>query len=149
LTGVFGFLALLRAGLRDNLSEPLEVIVVFDGANGTATRRAVDSSYKSGRPQETPEPVKALPDVKRALDACQLTWVEIWDAEADDVIATLAAQCPGEVIVMSGDKDFFQLPSDRVRILNTARRAGHRLTGRPTSPPNTGSRLSSGRTTGP
>ena len=30
---------------------------------------------------------------------------------------------------MSGDKDFYQLASDRVRILNTARRAGHRLTG--------------------
>lgn len=30
---------------------------------------------------------------------------------------------------MSGDKDFYQLVSDRVRILNTARRAGQRLTG--------------------
>lgn len=129
LTGVFGFLALLRAGLRDNLSGQPEVIVVFDGENGPAARRAAEPGYKSTRPQGTPEPVKALPDVKRSLDACQFTWAEIWDAEADDVIATLAAQAPGQVIIMSGDKDFYQLASDRVRILNTARRAGHRLIG--------------------
>jgi DNA polymerase-1 len=129
LTGVFGFLALLRAGSRDNVSGQPEVIVVFDGENGSAARRAAEPGYKSTCPQGTPEPVKALPDVKRALDACQFTWVEIWDAEADDVIATLAAQAPGQVIIMSGDKDFYQLVSDRVRILNTACRAGQRLTG--------------------
>jgi hypothetical protein len=38
-----------------------------------------------------PEPVKALTDVKRALNTCQIAWAEIWDAEAGDVIATLAA----------------------------------------------------------
>ena len=63
LTGVFGFLALLRAGLRDNLSGQPEVIVVFDGENGPAARRAAEPGYKSTRPQGTPEPVKALPDV--------------------------------------------------------------------------------------
>jgi DNA polymerase-1 len=78
LTGVFRFLALLRAGLRDNLSWQPEMIVVFDGENGPAARRAVEPGYKSTRPQGTPEPVKALPDVKRSLDACQFTRAEIW-----------------------------------------------------------------------
>jgi 5'-3' exonuclease len=31
LTGIFGFFALLRAGLRDNIGEPTEVLAVFDG----------------------------------------------------------------------------------------------------------------------
>jgi 5'-3' exonuclease len=44
-----------------------------------------------------------------------------WDAEADDVVATLAAQAAGRVVIMSGDKDFHQLLSYRVR----ARRARH------------------------
>jgi hypothetical protein len=42
LTGVFGFFALLRAGIRDNLDQPVEVLVVFDGEQGVAKRRAVD-----------------------------------------------------------------------------------------------------------
>jgi DNA polymerase-1 len=36
LTGVFGFFALLRAGLRDNIGEPTEVLAVFDGEDGAA-----------------------------------------------------------------------------------------------------------------
>jgi hypothetical protein len=38
---VFGFFALLRAGLRDNIGEPTEVLAVFAGEDGAAKRKAV------------------------------------------------------------------------------------------------------------
>lgn len=130
LTCVFGFFALLRAGIRDNLSRPAEVLAVFDGEDGAARRKAVDPGYKANRPTATPEPVKALGDLKRGLDTCGIRWVEIGDEEADDVIATITARsAPRDVVIMSGDKDYYQLLSHRVRILNTARKPGQRLIG--------------------
>jgi DNA polymerase I len=130
LTCVFGFFALLRAGIRDNISGPTEILAVFDGEDGTAKRKAVEPGYKANRPAGTPEPVKALGDIKRGLDACGIGWIEISDEEAGDVIATITAQAAlRDVVIMSGDKDYYQLLSQRVRILNTARKAGQRLIG--------------------
>jgi DNA polymerase I len=130
LTCVFGFFALLRAGIRDNLSGPAEILAVFDGQDGAAKRKAADPGYKANRPTGTPEPVKALGDLKRGLDTSGIGWIEIGDEEADDVIATISAQSPTrDVVIMSGDKDYYQLLSQRVRVLNTARKPGQRLIG--------------------
>jgi DNA polymerase-1 len=81
-------------------------------------------------------PILALPDVKAGLDTHGITWIEIGDAEADDVIATLAAAHPGrEVLIASMDQDYYQLVRDpgpdhaAVRVLNTAMRPGTRLIG--------------------
>ncbi|HEY1619811.1 MAG TPA: 5'-3' exonuclease H3TH domain-containing protein, partial [Streptosporangiaceae bacterium] len=56
---------------------------------------------------------------------------EIEDAEADDVIATLVGRVPArrDVLIMSADRDMYQLVTDRVLVLNTAMRPGHRLIG--------------------
>jgi 5'-3' exonuclease len=129
LTGVFGFFALLRVAVR-NLDRAPEVIVVFDGENGVAQRRAIDTGYKTNRSDGTPEPIAALADIKRGLGICGIGWIELGDQEADDVIGTLATRFrPRPVVIMSGDRDFYQLLDSRVRILNTARRAGERLIG--------------------
>lgn len=128
LTGVFGFFALLRAGIRDNLDHAPEIHVVFDGEGGVAKRQAVDGDYKTNRSANTPEPIKALPDIKRGLHLCGIPWTEIDDEEADDVIATLVTNSNSHrIVIMSGDKDYYQLLNERVQILNTARKAGQRL----------------------
>lgn len=133
LTGVFGFFALLGVAIRDELSEPCEVVVVFDGENGSAARKQIDQGYKANRPvdDQALEPIRALPDIKRGLDAYGVGWIEIDDAEADDVIATLVHATSGrQRLIMSMDKDFYQLLDiPGVRILNTAMRAGHRVIG--------------------
>ncbi|MFF3665932.1 hypothetical protein [Microtetraspora malaysiensis] len=49
LTGVFGFFALLRVAIRDEIPDPPEVIVVFDGEYGSAARKETDPSYKANR----------------------------------------------------------------------------------------------------
>jgi DNA polymerase-1 len=133
LTGVFGFFALLRVAIRDELADPPEVLVVFDGQDGSASRKQADEDYKANRPtgEEALKPIRALPDVKRGLDAYGIGWVEIDDAEADDVIATLIHATPArERLIMSMDKDFYQLLDiPGVRVLNTAMHPGHRLIG--------------------
>ncbi|MEV7026692.1 5'-3' exonuclease H3TH domain-containing protein [Kitasatospora sp. NPDC093558] len=132
LTGLFAFFALLRATIRDDLdvAQP-EVLVVFDGEHGAADRVAADQDYKANR-EATPEalkPLQFLAPVKDGLDAYGIRWVEVDDAEADDVIATLAARAAGSrpVLVMSRDMDFYQLLNDRVRILNRSRKASQRI----------------------
>jgi DNA polymerase-1 len=138
LTTEFMFFAMLRKGINEELPGWPEVVVVFDGENGSAQRKATDSDYKANRPNddEALKPIRALPAVKAGLDLFAITWVEITDAEADDVIATLAASCPErDVLIASVDQDYYQLLRDAgpgrgsVRVLNTARRAGSRLAG--------------------
>jgi len=132
LTGLFGFFALLRVAVRDEVPDPPEIIVVFDGQYGAADRQQVDSGYKAQRPTDEAAltPIQYLPDVKRGLDHCQIPWVELDHAEADDVIASLVAATPPPrpILVMSRDRDFYQLiDGTRVRVLNTRVRAGSRL----------------------
>jgi len=138
LTTQFMFFALLRKGINDELPQWPEVIVVFDGEDGSAQRKDTDAGYKASRSadSEALRPIQALPDVKSGLDQHGITWVEISDAEADDVIAALAAACPSrDVLIVSMDQDYYQLLRDpapgrgEVRVLNTARRPGSRLIG--------------------
>jgi DNA polymerase-1 len=131
LTGVFGFFALLRVAVRDELAAPPEIVVVFDGEYGAADRQGADGGYKAQRPADDQAlaPILHLPDVKRGLDLAGVAWIEVEDSEADDVIATVihAAGTDRQTLVMSGDQDYYQLINDRVRILNTAMRPGRRL----------------------
>lgn len=132
LTGLFAFFALLRVAIRDDMPGAApEVIVVFDGEHGAASRQQNHDGYKASRPSDDQarRPLQFLPDVKRGLDHCGIAWIELEYAEADDVIATVvhATTAPRPVIIMSRDRDYYQLVTDRVVVLNTRFRAGHRL----------------------
>jgi DNA polymerase-1 len=132
LTGLFAFFALLRASIRDDLDVgPVEVCAVLDGEQGSAGRKYADADYKANRP-ETPEalaPLEFLAPMKEALDGYGIAWVEIEDAEADDVIATLTRQHTDRAVrIMSADQDYFQLlDGQRVRIINRSRKASRRI----------------------
>ncbi|MEW1633510.1 5'-3' exonuclease H3TH domain-containing protein [Streptomyces sp. NPDC093801] len=132
LTGLFAFFALLRASIRDDLDVgPVEVCVVLDGERGSAGRKDADAGYKANR-EETPaalEPLQFLAPMREALDGYGIAWVEIDDAEADDVIATLTrAHIDRPVRIMSADQDYYQLlDGERVRIINRSRKASKRI----------------------
>ncbi len=132
LTGLFAFFALLRVAIRDDVPSPApEVIVVFDGEHGAAGRQQTHDGYKANRPTDDQAllPLQFLPDVKLGLDHCGIAWIELEYAEADDVIATLvrATPEPRRVIILSRDRDYYQLVTDRVEILNTRFRTGRKL----------------------
>ena len=76
---MFGFFALLRVAVRDEIADDPEIVVVFDGELGSADRREADPAYKAHRRADEAAlaPIKALPDVKRGLDALDISWIEI------------------------------------------------------------------------
>ncbi|WP_433294366.1 5'-3' exonuclease [Actinoplanes sp. CA-030573] len=124
LTGVFGFLALLRKTHREAVPDA-EIIVVFDGENGAAARRRLDPSYKATRMNADHMPLASLAPIKEALSDLRITWVEIDDSEGDDVIAalaTIAAARGRTVICLSGDRDLHQLAAPTITILTPERR---------------------------
>lgn len=138
ITTQFMFPALLRKGINDELRPWPEVLVVFDGEYGSDARKKADSDYKANRADpaqsEGPNPIAALPDVKATLDLFGIAWIEIEDAEADDVIATLVARNPHRnILIQSMDQDYFQLLRDPepgrgfVHVMNTAMRPGSRF----------------------
>jgi DNA polymerase-1 len=139
ITTQFMFFALLRKAVTAELGSWPEVLVVFDGEHGSAGRQLADPGYKATRPDgdEARRPLAALADIKTGLDLFTVTWLELDDTEADDVIATLThtARPTRDVLILSTDQDYYQLLTDpdsdgqSVRVLNTARRPGTRLLG--------------------
>lgn len=133
LTGLFAFFALLRVAIREDLTEAPEVIVVFDGQYGGSDRKEIDPSYKAQRPTDAAAlaPIQFLPDVKRGLTQCGIAWTEIDHAEADDLIAALVhtTPAPRRILLMSRDRDYYQLITDRVTVLNTKMHPGKRHIG--------------------
>ncbi len=118
---VYGFTAMLINVLRDEA--PTHVAVTFDVSRSTF-RTETYADYKAGR-AETPTDFKGQVSlVREVLDALRVPIVTAEGFEADDVIATLATQAAADdmdVLVVTGDRDAFQLVSDRVTVLYNAR----------------------------
>ena len=118
---VYGFTAMLINVLRDE--QPTHLAVAFDESAPTF-RHVAYAEYKAGR-AETPTDFRGQVSlVKEVLDALRVPRVSKPGYEADDVIATLATQAEADgmdVLVVTGDRDAFQLVSDRVTILYNSR----------------------------
>jgi DNA polymerase I len=116
-TAVYGFTSMLIKVLGDE--RPTHVGVCFDRSEPTF-RHAVYDEYKAGR---TATPDDFRPQVGlifEVLDALKVPYLSKSGFEADDLIATLAAQAGDagfEVLIASGDRDAFQLVNDNVTIL--------------------------------
>ena len=127
LTGVFGFFALLRVGLRQVIPAP-ECLVCFDGEYGADARKEIDPGYKNDREAVDMTPIESLADILRGLDCIGIRWFFDDHLEADDVVATIVAKEAGRcTYIMSSDRDFYQLVSASVSILNTQRKPGEKI----------------------
>ncbi|GGN05039.1 DNA polymerase I [Terrabacter tumescens] len=118
---VYGFTSMLINMLRDE--EPTHVVVAFDKAR-QSFRTEEYSEYKAGRARTPDEFQGQIPLVKEILDALRIRFVELDGYEADDIIATFATQAEAkgiDVLICSGDRDTFQLVSDKVTILYPVR----------------------------
>ncbi len=118
---VYGFTAMLINVLRDE--SPTHVGVAFDVSRQTF-RSEEYTEYKAGRAQTPSEFSGQLPLLREVLDALRIRHLGVTGYEADDVIATLthrAVQEGHEVVICTGDRDAFQLVSDRVTLLYPVR----------------------------
>jgi DNA polymerase-1 len=114
----FGFANSILKILRDQ--KPEYIVVVFDTPAPTFRHREYPE-YKSTRAKMPEEMADSLPRVFEILKAMSMPVVEMDGYEADDIIGTLATAAAGkgiEAVMVTGDKDFFQLVGKSIEVLN-------------------------------
>ncbi|MDB4951600.1 MAG: polymerase [Gemmatimonadetes bacterium] len=102
--------------------EPDYLGVVFDA--GSSDRHVLYPDYKATREKMPPELEASIPRVREIVEAFRIPVLELDGYEADDVIGTLADKAVAaglETVIVSGDKDFYQLIRDGVCLLNPGR----------------------------
>jgi DNA polymerase-1 len=109
-----------------NNQKPSHMAVCFD--TEAPTERHTDfTDYKANR-QEAPEDlVIAIPDIKRIIKAFNIPCIEVDGYEADDVVGTLSKQAAAagyEVFMVTPDKDYGQLVSEKIKIYKPGYQGG-------------------------
>jgi len=109
-----------------NNQKPSHLAVCFD--THAPTERHTDfAAYKANR-QEAPEDlISAIPDIKKIIQGFNIPVVEYDGYEADDVIGTLSKQAAAagyEVYMVTPDKDYGQLVTDKIKIYKPGYQGG-------------------------
>lgn len=123
-SAIFGFTNSLIELIRRE--KPSHLAVVFDV--GKASVRTDDfADYKANR-SETPEAIKiAVPYIHKILEAMHIPILGVEGYEADDVIGTIACKAEKEgynTFMVTPDKDFAQLVTDKIKIYKPAMKGG-------------------------
>ena len=119
---VFGFTSMLVNLLKDH--KPDAIAVAFDRPEPTF-RHSLVENYKAGR-AEAPDVLRQqMGLVRQVVETMHIPLVELAGYEADDVVATLATQARDrgdDVIIVTGDRDEYQLVEDpHVKVLYNRR----------------------------
>ncbi len=115
---VYIFVTMLRKLIQDH--KPEYIAASFDLA-GPTFRSEMATDYKANRAPMPPDLAEQIPWVHEACRALGVPILTYDRFEADDVIGTLATQAIGrgfEVAIVTGDKDFFQLVHDGLKVYN-------------------------------
>ncbi len=114
---IYGFASMLANTLRDEA--PTHFAVAFDVSRKT-WRSEEFTEYKANR-SKTPDEFKGQVElIGELLDAMHVQRFAVEGFEADDIIATLATQAEAEgfeVLIVTGDRDSFQLVSEHTTVL--------------------------------
>ncbi|MBG0859389.1 MAG: DNA polymerase I [Bacteroidales bacterium] len=120
-SAIFGFLLTLEEVLQKQ--KPSHIAVVFDTPEPTF-RHEMYKDYKANR-DETPEDIrKAVPYIKRLIEAYKIPVIDCPGFEADDVIGTLARKASEKgftTYMMTPDKDYAQLVNEKVLMFKPSR----------------------------
>ncbi len=120
-SGVYGFLGTVRKIVRERKPDYLGVAFDLEGP----THR--DEAYADYKAQRGAPPEELVPQFPLAMEAARVMGWPVLTAEgfeADDVIATLARQARErglDVVVVTSDKDLYQLVGDGIVVLNPAK----------------------------
>lgn len=121
---IYGFLAILFKLLEE---EKTEYMAVSFDLKGPTERHKLYEGYKANRHGMPNELAEQMPIMKDVLKAMNIDIVEKEGFEGDDIIGTLSryGEKKGlEVIILSGDRDTFQLATDNVKIHIPRTKAG-------------------------
>ena len=114
---IHGFLSMLLSLLKKE--QPTHLAIAFD-ISRHSFRTRIYPDYKATRGETPPEFVGQVPLLQEALHAMSIPTLQKEDFEADDILATLAKRGADQgyhVLVVSGDRDTFQLINDNVTVL--------------------------------
>ncbi len=115
---IYGFVTMLRKLIADH--QPELIAAAFD-VKGPTFRTGLAADYKANRAPMPADLAEQVPWVHEACEALGVPVLTHEHYEADDVIGTLADRAIAagiEVAIVTGDKDFFQLVRDGVRVFN-------------------------------
>ena len=144
--GLKGFLKILQKLVRE--TKPDQIVIAWDGAGGSQKRKSIDKGYKEGR-----KPIRLNREIRNLTENEELE-NKIWQQtrlaeylncmpisqtmlpaiEADDVIAyvvTMSSLKGWQKVIVSSDKDFFQLCDDETILFRPSQKAvlnKHRIT---------------------
>ena len=122
-SAIFGFTSTLIELLQNK--KPSHLAVVFDTSAPTE-RHEIYPEYKANR-EDMPEDLSAaLPHLDRIAEAFGIPVLKLDGYEADDIIGTLAhradADCFDEIFMVTPDKDFGQLVTEKVKMYRPSRK---------------------------
>jgi DNA polymerase-1 len=115
---VYGFVTMLRKLINDH--QPQFIAASFDLA-GPTFRDDIVTDYKANRAPMPGDLAQQIPLVHEACEAMGVPILTSRRYEADDVIGTLATKAIAqgfEVAIVTGDKDFYQLVHDGLKVYN-------------------------------
>lgn len=116
---VYGVINMLRKLIKD--THPEYIVVVFD-AKGKTFREELYTDYKAHRPTMPDDLQRQIEPLYAIVRSLGLPLIIHPGVEADDVIGTLATEAIQQelpVLISTGDKDFAQLVSDKITLVNT------------------------------
>ncbi|WP_066290231.1 DNA polymerase I [Arthrobacter sp. B6] len=115
---IHGFTSMLINLIKEQ--QPTHIAVAFDVSDETTHRKAEYSEYKGGR-NETPREMSGQIDlIDKVMQAWGIKTIKLPGYEADDILATLSVmgeKAGYEVLLVTGDRDAFQLITDNVFVL--------------------------------
>ena len=114
---VYGFLNVLFSQLES--LQPDYVAVAFD-LKAPTFRHKLYPEYKAGRHAMPPELAMQFPYAKKCISALGIKVIELEGYEADDILGTLsrmAEENSAEAYLLTGDRDSYQLISDKTTVL--------------------------------
>lgn len=113
---VYGFLSILFK-IEEDLN-PDYIAVAFD-LKGPTERHKMYEGYKANRHGMPDELAQQMPIIKDVLKAMNIKIIEKQGYEGDDILGTLSKEAEEQgidVTILSGDRDTFQLTSDKVTV---------------------------------
>jgi DNA polymerase-1 len=142
--GLTGFLK--SVGYAIKLFNPTKVVIVFDGAGSSESRKKLNPEYKANRggnritnydifnskDEETESIKNQVERLIHYLQCLPVSVIAIDGIEADDTIAYLANKFDSfdptkEVTIMSADKDFLQLTTNKIQIYSPVKKKIYKL----------------------
>ena len=124
---IYGVLTMLHKLIKDE--RPNMLGIVFD-APGKTFRHELFPEYKANRKSTPEDLIIQIEPLLTAIENLGLPLIRVNGVEADDVIGTLAKEAEQRgmnTLIATGDKDFTQLVSDKITLLDTMK---NRLTDR-------------------